>query len=364
MEKLLRYLFPFFLLFPFLAAGCLQKPYYPGKDYGELKIRLYVAEEAAAMAPGGVTAGTTGLSGAMTTTDDAAGIEKIRIHLSHGKGKLSRTAEIPYTSGQPMEASFSSLYPGKWEVTAEAYDLEGYMVLYCSREVTIEPGSSNTTELHLKTAPGFLDFIFDGSELPGFGVELTEGKLYAYLNPRNNQSTSFPLTRVGNYLKGLVKLPAGTFQVLVAMPQITTADYKSPFYTVHILPGRTSELTVGPDGELFIEGTIDFPPEKPAQLYLSLEEPGDNGSVTLRLSWTAVSVADLEGYRLYRTNAEGRFIHLAEVDRDIYTYIDTVDAGNYHNGRVGYAVSSFDRGGNESLWSDQVYFDKPGEDGW
>ena len=74
------------------------------------------------MAPGGGTAGTTGLSGAMTTTDDAAGIEKIRIHLSHGKGKLSRTAEIPYTSGQPMEASFSSLYPGKWEVTAEAYD--------------------------------------------------------------------------------------------------------------------------------------------------------------------------------------------------------------------------------------------------
>ena len=37
MEKLLRYLFPFFLLFPFLAAGCLQKPYYPGKDYGELR---------------------------------------------------------------------------------------------------------------------------------------------------------------------------------------------------------------------------------------------------------------------------------------------------------------------------------------
>ena len=68
---------------------------------------------------------------------------------------------------------------------------------------------------------------------------------------------------MGNYLKGLVKLPAGTFQVLVAMPQITNADYKSPFYTVHILPGRTSELTVGPDGELFIEGTSISPRKNP-----------------------------------------------------------------------------------------------------
>ena len=65
------------------------------------------------------------------------------------------------------------------------------MVLYCSREVTIEPGSSNTTELHLKTAPGFWISSLT-VRTPGFGVELTEGKLYAYLNPRNNQSTSFP----------------------------------------------------------------------------------------------------------------------------------------------------------------------------
>ncbi|NLY88284.1 MAG: hypothetical protein GX085_01485 [Firmicutes bacterium] len=349
MEKLLKTFFLFFLLFPLLTTGCLQKPYYPGKDYGELKIRLVLAEEAASV--------QTATTGAMAT----AGIEKILIRLSHGKGKLTRTGEVRYLSGQPMEARFSSLYPGKWQVTAEAYDEEGFVVLHCSREVTIEPGSSNTTELYLTAAPGFLDFTFDASALPGFGTEITEGKLYAYLDPKSNQSTSFPLIRGGDYLKGLVKLPAGTFQVRVVVPQITNGIYESPYYTVHILPGRTENLTVGPCEELTIGGIIDFPPERPGQLTLSPEEPGGSGSVTLHLSWAAVNISDLGGYRLYRTNAEGRFIHLAEVGPDTLVYTDTVPSGNYYNGRVGYAVSSFDRGGNESLWSEPVYLEKPGE---
>ncbi|HHU82713.1 MAG TPA: hypothetical protein GXZ26_06890 [Firmicutes bacterium] len=349
MEKLLRIFFPFFLLFPLLAAGCLQKPYYPGRDYGELKIRLVLAEEAAVTAPVGAAGTTTAIN-----------IEKILIQLSHGKGKLTHAQEIPYVPDQPMEASFSSLYPGKWQVTAEAYE-ERFVVLYCSREVTIEPGSSNTAELYLTTAPGFLDFTFDGSEFPGFGTEVTGGKLYAYLNPKNNQSTSFPLTREGDRLTGLIKLPAGTFQVRVVIPQISTKEYESPYYTVHIFPGRTVELTVGPYEELIIEGTIDFPPEKPGQLILSQEEPDEAGSVTIHLSWAEVSVADLGGYRLYRTNAEGRFVHLAEVDPHTRAYTDTVAPGAYYDGRVGYAVSSFDLGGNESLWSEPVYLDKPGE---
>src|SRR5690554_6445454 len=83
MEKLLRIFLLFFLLFPLLAAGCLQKPYYPGRDYGELKIRLVLAEEAAVTAPVG-TAGTT----------TAINIEKILIQLSHGKGKLTHAQEI------------------------------------------------------------------------------------------------------------------------------------------------------------------------------------------------------------------------------------------------------------------------------
>jgi hypothetical protein len=347
MEKSFNKFFFLLLLLTFLTAGCLKKPYYPGKDYGKLKIRLVVAEEAAM-----VQAATAG-------NKVTAGIEKIVIQLSHGKGHLTRTGEIPYLSNQPMEANFTSLYPGKWRVTAEAHDEEGFVVLSASCEVTIEPGSSNTTELYLTVAPGFLDFTFDASELPGFGTEITEGKLYVYLDPKTNQSTSFTLTREGDCLTGLLKLPAGTFQARVAIPQISNSVYESPYYTIHILPGRTEKLTVGPYEELLIGGTINFPPDTPGQLTLDLEEPAGSGSVTVHLSWAAVIVPDLDGYRLYRTNPEGRFVWLAEVDPDTLAYTDTVAPGAYHNGRVGYAVSSFDRGGSESLWSEPVYLSKP-----
>ncbi|NLZ44643.1 MAG: DUF4493 domain-containing protein [Clostridia bacterium] len=350
MEKLLNRFFFLLLLLTLLTlltAGCLKKPYYPGKDYGELRIRLVLAEETVM-----IRAET---NGSMIT----AGIKKILIQLSHGKGHLTRTVEIPYSSDQPMETHLSSLYPGKWQVTAEACDEEGYVVLSASREVTIEPGSSNTTELYLTAAPGFLKFTFDASEFPGFGTEITEGKLYVYLDPKTNQSTSFSLTREGDCLNGLIKLPAGTYQVRVAVPQTTNKVYESPYYTVHIRPGRTEELTVGPCEELIIGGTIDFPPETPGQLALSPGEPAGSGSVIVHLSWADVPGADVGGYRLYRTNNEGRFVWLAEVGPDTLAYTDTVTPGAYYNGRVGYAVSSFDLGGNESLWSEPVYLDKP-----
>lgn len=349
MEKLFNRFFFLLLLLTLLTlltAGCLKKPYYPGKDYGELRIRLVLAEE-------------TAMVQAATAAPMIAGIEKILIQLSHGKGHLTRTVEIPYSSDQPMETHLSSLYPGKWQVTAEACDEEGYVVLSASREVTIEPGSSNTTELYLTAAPGFLDFTFDASGLPGFGTEITGGKLYVYLDPKNNQSTSFTLTREGDCLTGLLKLPAGTFQARVVIPQISNSIYESPYYTIHILPGRTGRLTVGPYEELLIGGTIDFPPDTPGQLTLDREEPAGSGSITVHLSWAAVIVPDLDGYRLYRTNTEGRFVWLAEVDPATLAYTDTVAPGAYHNGWVGYTVSSFDRGGNESLWSEPVYLSKP-----
>lgn len=342
MVKLLKSVHLLLLLFSLLTAGCLKKPYFPGRDPGELKVRLVLAEEAGVIS---------------TATVE---IDRILIHLLHNGGKITRTEEIRYGSGRPLEAHFSSLYPGKWEVVAEAYDEEDIVVLYCSREVNIEPGSSTATVLHLTAAPGFLDVTFDASEIPEFGTEITEGKFYAYLDPQTNRSTSFPLTRNGNLLTGLIKLPAGTFQVRVVLPQITHSVYESPYYTIHIISGRTSALTIGPDEELIMEGVLDFPPETPGGLNLIPEEySNQDGSITLHLSWEEVTVIDLAGYRLYRTNNEGRFIHLTEVDCATLTHTDTVENGDYYREPLGYAVSSFDRGGNESLWSEPVYLAKP-----
>lgn len=317
-----------------LPAGCLKKPYYPGKDYGSLHISLVVAEEPG---PGIMQAG-------------AANLKEIVLRLVHGKGRMTREEVIPFTAGQPMEAVFASLYPGKWELTAEAFDFEGIVLLSAFREINIEPGSTNTVQLHLTAAPGLLELTLDASKIEGFGTEITSGRLYVYLNPASGTSTIFDLLREGIFLTARVSLPAGTFQLRVAVPQITDYAYCSPYYTVHIRSGRATQLTIIPEETVNITGIIDFPPTTPNGLTLYREDS------LIHLSWEEVLVPDLAGYRLYRTDKEGRFRFLAELSADDHSYTDEV-TGGYFAGRIGYAVSSFDTGGNESLWSEPAYLE-------
>lgn len=324
----------FLLLLLLVSAGCLKKPYYPGNDHGRLHVILVLAEETGMMSAG------TGL----------AGIERIVLCLRYEGGRITRKEEIPFTAGRPVEASFSSLYPGKWEVTAEAFDNENTAVLYSAREVIIEPGSSNTVKLHLSAAPGFLHLTLDASEIPGFGTEFTSGRLYVYLDPEANTSTGFDLLREGDFLTNQVSLPAGTFQIRAAAPNINSYVYRSLYYTVHIRPGKVTSLTIIPEEDLIITGVIDFPPETPTGLTLCREDS------SIQLSWEEVVVSDLAGYRLYRTDKDGRFRLLAEIEACILTYTDEVK-DDYFAGQIAYAVSSFDRGGNESLWSAPAYLE-------
>lgn len=317
------------LVFP---AGCLKKPYYPGKDYGRLHILLVLAEESGIMRAG------------------AEDLKEIVLRLLYEGGRMTREEVIPFTAGQPMEASFSSLYPGKWEITAEAFDHENTVVLSSAREVNIEPGSNNTVKLHLSAAPGFLELTLDASEIPGFGTEITAGRLYVYLNPEANTSTGFDLLPEGIFLTTRASLPAGTFQIRVAVPHINKPVYRSPYYTVHIRSGRVTYLTIIPEEELIVTGIIDFPPKTPAGLTLYRENS------LVHLSWEEVVVPDLAGYRLYRTDKEGRFRFLTELPAGRQSHTDEV-TDDYFAGRIGYAVSSFDTGGNESLWSEPAYLE-------
>jgi len=84
-----------------------------------------------------------------------------------------------------------------------------------------------------------------------------------------------------------------------------------------------------------------FPPAGPAAVRASPAA----GSV--ELSWDRNSEADLAGYRIYRAVAGGAFEKLAEVTQ-VPSYSDrTVESGK----RYRYAVSAFDKAGNESQHS-------------
>ena len=77
---------------------------------------------------------------------------------------------------------------------------------------------------------------------------------------------------------------------------------------------------------------------------------------SITLSWKEVDDDDLVEYFIYRTNNEGRFVwHARTTDS---TYTESIEDAPFFQGQLGYAVSSVDRGTNESLWSERVYVAK------
>jgi hypothetical protein len=116
---------------------------------------------------------------------------------------------------------------------------------------------------------------------------------------------------------------------------------------VDIVAGETFTQTIAPDNILDIITILDPAPATPTGFTLNRE--GD----TIILTWEEISEDDLNGYFIYRTDDEGRFVRLAE--SNVSTYTDTIKESLFYKGQIGYAVSSFDHGGNESLWSVRLY---------
>lgn len=87
-----------------------------------------------------------------------------------------------------------------------------------------------------------------------------------------------------------------------------------------------------------------FPPATPTHLSAS------PSASTIELSWDADSEPDLAGYRVYRSENAGQFVKIAEVT-DIPAYSDrAVQSGKAYR----YAVTAFDKNGNESPRSNVV----------
>lgn len=318
-------------------TGCLSKPYFPGDNPGTLHLSIQLAE-----------------SGVKARAEE---IKEILVKVENSKKKIVKEQVLPF-AGSPLETSFSSLYPGEWLVSAAGTDASGHNIFQGECKVMIEPGSVKSSSLYLRASPGRLNVRFDASGVPGFGVDFSEGRLYLYLNPESGSSTSYSMQQEGDFLTTEVSVPEGTFQAKIAVPNTTNAVYQSPYYTVNIRAGQTTYLSILPDGSLNVTGVIDSTPATPGNLRIdSVFHDQINDDYLIILTWTEVAEPDLEGYFLYRSDDEGRFSRIASLGK-VLSYTDTVSASYFFQNRVGYAVSSYDRGGNESFWSQPVYYTK------
>ncbi|HBR35307.1 MAG TPA: hypothetical protein DD734_11785, partial [Firmicutes bacterium] len=166
-------------------------------------------------------------------------------------------------------------------------------------------------------------------------------------------STQFDLVLEGNYLKNSkdILLKEGTYNAFIAIPNKSNPAYESHDELMEVRSGEIKEFEIVADTNLIIKGVIDANPPTPDNFQIILI--GDQ----LELSWELIEgIADLAGYNIYRTNREGRFVFYTQVAKEVSSYRDSKPkADNYFNNRLGYAVSSFDLGGNNSIWTEPGY---------
>lgn len=316
------------LLFLGVVGGCMFKT---ADERGDLQVTLCTVE--------------SGVSGNALASD----IKELTVKITRTTDNYTQEKTETFT-GNNQVVTFAGIYPGVWQVDVSAFDNVGTKIFAGTGEAQVDPGTATELQMTLKPTPGVLDVSLDASQIPGYGTTVTHGTLYVYLDPTSGTSKSYTLSPEGNYLKGTASIPEGTYEVKVAAPNVTDKVFLSPYYTVQIKAGKTTTLNIAPDGSINITGVIDSTPATPTGLTANYQNPPG----TVELAWGTIGDSDFAGYRLYRSTNEGRMVRLTTGDLTVVQYTDNVTATDFYNHKIRYAVSSYDLGGNESFWSDQV----------
>lgn len=321
----------------FLGGGCLPKPYLPGQDLGTIRLRLERAENISKQE-------------AFSLMAQYEPINKITVVLTSKKTVITRTVD-PYVEGEVI--TVDSIYPGTWQIEVKCYDPNGQWFLYGVATKTIQPGENVELLVIIRLAPGELTMEMDVAPLLAAGYDASRGRLYVYEDPKTDQATIYDLTLEGKVLRNRdpILLPQGTYNALIYIPNKSNYFYESNYIQFDVLSGQEKTVTLKADAGLIIEGIIDLPPATPENFEVRME----NGKPLLR--WDPVGAPDLAGYNVYRTNRDGRFVFLDQVDTATHYYHDTkVKIEGYTDNRLGYAVSSYDHGGNNSIWTAALYW--------
>jgi hypothetical protein len=97
-----------------------------------------------------------------------------------------------------------------------------------------------------------------------------------------------------------------------------------------------------------------FPPAAPQNLVIA-EIPGENGAVSVDLSWSINPENDLAGYRIYRSEQQGERGHSLQAELLLAPSYRDVSVQPGH--RYWYVATAADRAGNESAPSEPVLGD-------
>lgn len=330
-------LFLSFLLTVLLfSGGCLPKPYFPGKDPGRLHLRISKAEEAQTPARQEFSL--------LAKSDD---LEKLEIILTNKK--LTEKKEIQPFQDE-LTVTFDSLYPGTWKIQVHGYDQENDEIFYGEDTRLVPPGQTVEAVLWIKPTPGRVRVTVDVSLLLSKDYSVTAGKFYVYENPENNRSTPFDLHLEGNQLTNskTIKLAEGTYETEIYIPQKTGAIYGCHYGYINVRSGKETPVHLESDAAFIINAVIDSNPATPENFTVNLV--GNQ----VYLSWDPVTEADLLAYNIYRSNKDGVLKLHHQVDKDTHFFTETVSPADFANGRLRYALSSLDRGGNHSLWTEPV----------
>ena len=330
-----------FLLFSLLSGlvlsgGCLPKPYLPGKVPGKLYLRIRRAEQPQ----------TRQAFSLLAKSED---IVKLEIILTNKQ--LSERKEIQPFLGEHV-VTFDALYPGTWKIQVNGSDQENDVIFYAEETRTVPPGQTLAADLWIKPAPGRVMVTVDVSFFQKNGYTVSSGKFYVHEDPTSNRKTSFDLHLEGGYLKNSkeIKLAPGTYETEIHIPQITDAIYSCHYGLIDVLSGKVTHVELKADGSVNVDIVIDSTPATPENFTGNLV-----GNVVY-LSWDPVAEADLQAYIIYRSNKDGVLKLHCQVEKDTPSFTETVAPEDFAGGRLRYALSSLDQGGNYSYWTPPVTF--------
>lgn len=323
MKRMLALVLLVFFL-PAFGGGCLPAP-----RAGDGRVDLSVSWEAA-------RAGMRGLDEISTVT-----------------AVLTRQSIIVTTAliieGNTASGTVDGLYAGEWKVRVDAAMADATVIYTGQTTVMVVSGATRTATVTMQAAPGSLDITLDVGGLIDSGYTVTAGKVAIYENPATGTATYKDLTLGGRTLHGLVtNLTPKTYDARIVIPAATSPDFATEYFQFAIRPGRTTVVQFTNDALVALGITI-------------IPEPGQvtgfsavkNVAEQVEMSRHAVSGAS--GYRIYRTDIDGRFKELVVLDGGgVTTCVDTTFASaKLYDGMVKYAAAAL-AGEQEGLRSEAV----------
>ncbi len=206
-------------------------------------------------------------------------------------------------------------------------------VIYTGQtKVMVAAGETREVALALAPAPGRLAITMDVQPLLDAGKVFDKGSLYLYYG--DSSITPKDMTLAGGSLAAQVELAPRTYDAKVAVPNVTNSIFTSEYFSFDILPGRTTTVSLGADGALSVDISIAAEPDRVTNLRAM-----PNGA-TVTLTWDQAARAT--GYRIYRTDKDGRYKDLGAVEGgSVTTYTDeNFGTAAPYDGKVRYAVAA------------------------